>query len=244
MTSADNEQLWERNAAWWQAEYTVGADPEYEDQILPLVERHLIGARRVLDVGCGEGQVARHLAAVGIDVIGLDPTSSQVRVARERAGGPQFARARAEALPCRDGAFDAVLLCLALEHVDAFEAAIDNVARVLEPGGRFVLVLCHPLLQTPGSGWIDDHILDPPEQYWRIGPYLPEAVNTEEVERDVFIRFVHRPLHRYVNGMLDVGLTIERLLEPAPPPGFVRRAPEYQQAETVPRLMVLVARRR
>jgi SAM-dependent methyltransferase len=94
----------------------------------------------VLDVGCGEGQVARHLAALGIDVIGLDPTSSQVRVARERAGGPQFARARAEALPWRDGGFDAVLLCLALEHVDEFEAAIDGVARVLEPGGRFVLV--------------------------------------------------------------------------------------------------------
>ena len=52
--------------------------------------------------------------------------------------------------PVRAGAFDTVVLCLALEHVDAFETAIHEVARVLEPGGRFVLVLCHPLLQAPG----------------------------------------------------------------------------------------------
>ena len=45
---------------------------------------------------------------------------------------------------------------------------------MLEPGGRFLLFLNHPLLQTPDSGWIDDQILD--EQYWRVGPYLPEDV--------------------------------------------------------------------
>ena len=45
-------------------------------------------------------------------------------------------------------------------------------ARVLQPGGRFLCFLNHPLLQAPGSGWIDDHILE--EQYWRVGPYLVE----------------------------------------------------------------------
>src|SRR5204863_427658 len=54
---------WEQHAGWWQREFTDGADPEYEEQILPLIDRHLSGARRVLDVGCGEGQVARRVAA-------------------------------------------------------------------------------------------------------------------------------------------------------------------------------------
>ncbi len=54
-----DEPLWEQHAGWWQREFTDGADPEYEEQILPLVEQHLAGVRRVLDVGCGEGQVAR-----------------------------------------------------------------------------------------------------------------------------------------------------------------------------------------
>ena len=117
------------------------------------------------------------------------------------------------------------------------------MARVLRPGGRFAFFLNHPLLQTPGSGWIDDQVLDPPEQYWRIGPYLVEDESIEEVEKDVFIPFIHRPMSRYVNAMADAGLTLRRMLEPAPPPGFLARAREYEAAASIPRLLVLVAER-
>jgi SAM-dependent methyltransferase len=130
------------------------------------------------------------------------------------------------------------------EHIDEVDEAVAEVARVLEPGGRFVFFLNHPLLQTPGSGWIDDQILDPPEQYWRIGPYLIEAESIEQVEKGVHIRFVHRPLSRYVNALAANGLLIERMDEPAPPPGFLALAPEYTDAATVPRLLLLVATKR
>ncbi|MEY3690611.1 MAG: hypothetical protein RJB57_266, partial [Actinomycetota bacterium] len=83
------------------------------------------------------------------------------------------------------------------------------------------------------------HIIDPPEQYWRIGPYLTETATMEEVEPGVRIRFVHRPLSRYVNSLAAHGLFVERMVEPAPPPGFLRRAPEYALAHTVPRLLYL-----
>jgi hypothetical protein len=95
------------------------------------------------------------------------------------------------------------------------------------------------LLQTPNSGWIDDQVLDPPEQYWRIGPYLIEDETIEEVEKDVFIPFIHRPLSRYVNALADNGLLLERMVEPAPPPGFLAKAYEYEAAATIPRLLYL-----
>ena len=120
-------------------------------------------------------------------------------MARARGGGPRYLRARAEALPCATASFDTVVVCLALEHVDAFETAIDEVARVLEPGGRFVLLLCHPLLQAPGSAWIDDRILD--EMYWRVGAYLDERRGFHEVAPGVELLFVHRPLSRYIHAM-------------------------------------------
>ena len=125
------------------------------------------------------------------------------------------------------------------EHIDAVDEAIAEVARVLRPGGRFLFFLNHPLLQTPGSGWIDDRILD--EQYWRIGLYLHEDKTVEEVEKGVFIPFIHRPLSRYVNALADNGLLVVRMDEPAPPPGFLARASEYEQAAAIPRLLFVRA---
>lgn len=234
---------WEAHAGWWQEGFTEGADPEYEEQILPLAADHLIGAERVLDVGTGEGQVARLAAAGGATtVVGVDPTWAQLTTACDRAAGPSYARAGAAALPFPNGTFDAVIACLVFEHIETPDEAIAEVARVLAPGGRFLFFLNHPLLQTPGSGWIDDHILE--EQYWRIGPYLVEDSSLEEVEKDVFIPFIHRPLSRYVNAMAAAGLLVTRMEEPAPPPGFLERAAEYREAATIPRLLFLRAEKR
>jgi SAM-dependent methyltransferase len=118
---------------------------------------------------------------------------------------------------CRDASFDGVLVCSSLEHVDDFQTAITEVARVLEPGGTFLLLLCHPLLQSPGSGWIDDRITD--EHYWRAGEYLRDDEVIDEVAPGVSLRFLHRPLSRYVNAMGDAGLLIEYMEEPPPPSG-------------------------
>ncbi len=194
----------------------------------------------MLDVGCGEGQIARLALRGDAEVaIGVDPTWGQVKVAAERGGGASFTRAGAAALPFASGRFDAAVACLVFEHITDVDAAIGEVARVLAPGGRFLFFLNHPLLQTPNSGWIDDQILDPPEQYWRIGPYLVEDETIEEVEKGVFIPFIHRPLSRYVNALADAGLVLHRMEEPAPPPGFLARAAEYEAAATIPRLLFL-----
>jgi SAM-dependent methyltransferase len=237
------DDSWERHAEWWQREFTDGADPEYVEQLLPLAQEWLAGFHRVLEVGTGEGQVARVAAAGDADlVVGIDVARTQLAEAVRRGGGPRYVRASADGLPFAGASFDAAVACLVFEHIDSVDGAIAELARVLRPGGRFAFFLNHPLLQTPDSGWIDDHVLDPPEQYWRIGPYLTEASTLEEVERGVHIRFVHRPLSRYVNTLAEHGLVIERMLEPPPPSGFLSRAPEYEHAATIPRLLVLVTR--
>jgi SAM-dependent methyltransferase len=253
--SEKDESLWERHTDWWVAGFTEGADPEYVEQILPMAAAHLAGAgaghmrhvHDVLDVGTGDGQIARLAAspAVGASrVVGVDPTRAQLAVAVLRDGGPVFARAAAEALPFGPGSFDAAVACLVFEHIAAFEDALHEIGRVLRPGGRFLFFLNHPLLQTPSSGWIDDQVLDPPEQYWRIGPYLIEDRTIEEVEKDVFLPFFHRPLSRYVNAMAEAGLVIRHMAEPQPPPGFLARAAEYADAASIPRLLFLLAEKR
>ncbi len=233
---------WETHAGWWQDGFTDGADAEYVEQILPLARELLAGRARVLDIGCGEGQLSRLLADDGARVIGIDPTRAQLVVAQQRGGAPEYARGMAQALPVRAASFDAAVACLVFEHIPDHRPAIAEIARALVPGGRFVLFLNHPLLQTPGSGWIIDHILD--EEYWRVGPYLDVDVVMEELAPGVTLPFVHRPLSQYVNAMAEAGLVTVRMEEPAPPPGFVERAPEYQGAARIPRLLALVTEKR
>jgi ubiquinone/menaquinone biosynthesis C-methylase UbiE len=231
--------LWDQHAQWWIDGFTGGVDPEYEEQIIPLAKEELEGFGIILDVGCGDGQIARALAAQGSQVMGIDPTQLHIAIANERGGGPSYQLGSATSLPVADNSQDAVVACLVFEHIDDVDEAIAEVARVLRPGGQFSFFLNHPLLQTPGSGWIDDHIIDPPEQYWRIGPYLVETESVEEVEKDVYIRFLHRPLSRYINSLIAHGLQLERMVEPSPPQGFLDRAPEYALAHTIPRLLYL-----
>ena len=59
----------------------------------------------------------------------------------------------------------------------------------------------------------------------------------------MFIRFVHRPLSRYLNTLADHGLVLEHMIEPAPPAGFLARAEEYAEAAAIPRLLYLRLRK-
>ena len=237
MPDGSVDHVWEEHAQWWQDKFTDGVDPEYTEQIIPLIIKHLPLRGSVLDVGAGEGQVARVAAEAGLRVAAVDPAWRQVIVGQERAGNVAGLQGSAMSLSFADATFDAAVACLVFEHIADLDAAISEVARVLKLGGRFLFLLNHPLLQTPGSGWIDDHILE--EQYWRVGPYLPEAETVEEVEKDVFITFFHRPLGRYLNALHDAGLQWVRFEETAPPQAFLDRAAEYFEAASIPRLLFL-----
>ena len=164
-TAELSTELWNNHADWWQEEFTGGVDPEYTEQIIPLVVDSLAGCKRILDIGTGEGQIARRLAEAGSSVTGVDPVAGQIAEATKRGGGAHYLQSGAAALPFADGSFDGAVACLVFEHIDQVDEAIAEVSRVLAPGGRFLFLLNHPLLQTPGSGWIDDQLIDPPEQY-------------------------------------------------------------------------------
>ncbi|MEM8618818.1 MAG: methyltransferase domain-containing protein [Actinomycetota bacterium] len=230
---------WDEHAEWWIERFAEGDDLDYANQIIPLAVSELAGASTVVDVGAGEGQLGRALAdAHGCRVIGIDPTEQLVATAA--AQGAIGVRAEAQRLPLADASVDGTLVALVLEHVDDLDAAVAEIARVTRPGGRFALFLNHPIIQTPGSGLIDDHTIDPPEWYWRLGPYLVEHAGTEQVERGVHLRFVHRPLSRYVNELAEHGFVIERMVEPSPSAAF---SGPHGEAAAYPRLMYLRCRR-
>jgi trans-aconitate methyltransferase len=91
---------------------------------------------RILDLGCGDGQLTVRIASTGAQVQGVDASSAMVGAARMR--GVMAEVASAEALPYQDGAFDVVFSNAALHWVRDQGAMMGEVHRVLHPGGRFV----------------------------------------------------------------------------------------------------------
>jgi len=100
------------------------------------------GCGAAIDVGCGDGLLARKLAARCAAVTGIDRDEGMIAVARERARSipvVNFVQADFLAHPLEDASFDFACANTALHHMD-LGAALVKMARILRPGGRLAVV--------------------------------------------------------------------------------------------------------
>jgi len=98
---------------------------------------------RVCDLGCGPGQIARYLAAHGVDAFGIDASASMVATARRLNPTLQFRQGDFFHLPLADGELAGVAAFYCLIHCARGELrrAVAEIHRVLMPGGRFLMAV-------------------------------------------------------------------------------------------------------
>ena len=106
--------------------------------------------RLTVDVGCGEGRLARDLTALGHTVLAVDRSPTMVRHAREADPALDVRQADAAALPLGDGEADLLVSFMSLMNTDDLHAAVREAARVLDPAGRYCIALTHSL-NTAGA---------------------------------------------------------------------------------------------
>lgn len=130
--SDDIAASWSAAADDWSTYWAASAQPVWK----PLLAGTGAGpGARVLDVGCGSGQLLAHLLAGGYVPSGVDPARRMVELARGNAPGADVRLGGFESLPFPDAAFDAVLAVNSLQFVEDHVAALREATRVLAPGG-------------------------------------------------------------------------------------------------------------
>jgi ubiquinone/menaquinone biosynthesis C-methylase UbiE len=210
--SPDHDSYWQYREAFFQ-------------QIVPAP------GRATLEIGCGEGRVARDLGARGHSVTAIDASPVLVAHAAEADPDGRYQVAIAEDLPFEAGSFDLAVAYNSLMDVDDMQAAVAEASRVLESEGRFAVCIVHPISD---AGRFANDDMDAPFviPYSYLGTWPFEG----HFERDgLSMDFSgwRYDLESYFAAFEAAGLLVERLIEPPPSP------PRESRRNRIPNFLML-----
>ncbi len=204
-----------------------------------------VGDRRVLDLGCGAGQLAHCLATTGAaEVVGVDVSERMLSLARAEWAHPRvtFCRAAIEQVAFPPARFDLVVSSLVLHYVDDYTGLVSRIAEWLAPGGVLVYSTEHPIFtaRLPGDGWVLDDAGR--RARWSLDRYADEGPR-EETWFVPGVRKVHRMLATLINALVDAGLVVERIVEPIPSEEWLHTHPLASDERRRPTFLLVRARK-
>jgi ubiquinone/menaquinone biosynthesis C-methylase UbiE len=167
----------------------------------------------VLDAACGTGRHTAYLVEKGHEVLGVDANEAMLAKAREKVPGAEFRVGDLADLPVEDRSYGAITCGLGFSHLQDIEPAIEELARVVRPGGRVAISAPHSFI-TAVLGWRAP-VFDAEGNGWEMPEY--EHLHGE-----------------YVEAFDKAGLVPKRCLEPRLTEEMARWNPEAAEGEENP----------
>ena len=215
------KSIWDKLSEWWIKGIEGDESSEYVQIIVPLLEGILTQKKTILDVGTGTGRIAQEAGRVTehATIVGGDISIRQLRYAKEVTSGIQFVQHSIEQMPFKNEQFDAVICSMVLEHVESLLEAVSEIARILERNGTLLIIMNHPVFQSPNSRSITSHSHDN-EAILGIGDYLTETSEIEKISPELEVLYTHRTLSTYFNALSEENFMIENVIEKSLSSGF------------------------
>ncbi len=209
---------WDALAEHRHRQIESGTDLSFDNVLVPTVLRLLDGCdlRRVIDAGCGTGELTARIASRIASLVAIDPSVRSVEIAEQSCRGiphVEILRGALEALASRlkERTFTVALAGMTLMTVPNLDGFVSNLSTLIRQGGRFVATMTHPFFWPrywgyESEGWFryDREIFV--EAPFRISLDCSSTVTTH----------IHRPLEVYCRCFERYGFHLESLVEPMP----------------------------
>jgi SAM-dependent methyltransferase len=203
--------------------------PFFFDEIIP--PSHGLA----LEVGCGEGRVARQLASRGFSVVAVDSSPTLVRFAREADAQSAYLVADATRLPFAEATFQTVVAYNSLQtmaQMDDMATAVKEAGRVLAPSGHFCFCVAHPMTDV-------GRIREPSAEGELViaGSYFEHRDVHETVMKDGLTMRFHGwtySFEDYTRALEDAGFVVDRVREPAPTAEQAANRPGLERWRRIP----------
>jgi SAM-dependent methyltransferase len=208
------QEAWEANAELWLRWARQPGFDSYEQfhrrRFLEIVPRP---GSFTIDVGAGEGRLARDLSALGHRVVALDSSPGLARACAAHPAGVPTVIADGAAVPFLSRCADLVVAFMSLQDIDAYATAITEASGLLRSGGRLCLAIVHPV---NSAGSFEGGRDDSEAPFVIRGSYMDTFRYHDHIERDgltMNFHSAHRPLEAYFAALEAAGLLVETLRE-------------------------------
>jgi len=223
--------IWDKNADFWNERMREGN--EFHRVLIAPAQERLLNIRRgetVLDIGCGNGQFARRMAALGADVVAVDASPRMIANARAHTTEhPQHieygvidATDSAALTSLGERRFDAAVCTMTMMDMASIEPMLASLRRMLKPVSRFVFSVCHPCFNSPRiklvveeetseAGTLLTRYSVSVSEYMSSKPTKGVAMTDQPVAQYYF----DRPLSVLFNSCFSSGFVLDGIEEPA-----------------------------
>ncbi|GAK09808.1 methyltransferase [Geomicrobium sp. JCM 19038] len=206
-------------------------------QVLPYFK-----GKSVLDLGCGYGWHCMYAAENGASkVIGVDQSSKMLEVAKLKSkeyAPIQYVQSSIEDLQLKPKSFDVVLSSLALHYVPSFDDVAKKVYDALKNNGQFIFSVEHPTFTAEGSQeWMynDKGMIE----HFPVDRYFEEGRRESNFLGEKIVKY-HKTLTTYLNGLLENGWVLNRVIEPSPPSSMLINEHMYNELRR-PMMLIVAA---
>ena len=201
--------------------------------------------KHVLDLGCGFGWHCRYAAEEGAQsVIGIDLSENMLTQARQMTESDkvQYFQSAIEDINYPPNTFDIVISSLAFHYVELFEQICEKVSACLVRGGTFVFSTEHPVFTAnERQDWFYDEAGE--RLHWPMDQYFTEGLRRTQFLGEAVYKY-HKTLTTYINGLIQAGFEIKKLVEPEPEVSMLKDNKEMQDELRRPMMLLICAQKK